>query len=149
FVAPPSSLGLHRVYFLTTGATCSSAELLINGMFPWLDVWQVGGTTCGKPYGFDEHTNCGTTYSIVALQDSNALHQGGFTDGLVPRCAAEDDLSHALGDPAEGFLAAALAARDTGQCPPAARGPQPGPGSVLSGGAPPRPLPALRPWVAH
>jgi hypothetical protein len=35
FVAPPSSLGLHRVYFLTTDETCSAAEMLINGMVPW------------------------------------------------------------------------------------------------------------------
>lgn len=144
-----SSLGLHRVYFLTTLATCSAAELLINGMRPWLDVWQVGGISCGKPYGFDEHTNCGTTYSIVAWQASNALHQGDYTDGLVPRCAAEDDLSHALGDPAEGLLAAALAARETGQCPPAAKGPLSAQGSLLGGGAPPRPSPAPRPSAAR
>jgi hypothetical protein len=149
FVAPPTSLSLHRVFFLTTAATCSAAEMLINGMIPWLDVWQVGETTCGKPYGFDEETNCGTTYSIVALKDSNALHQGDFTDGLVPRCHAEDDLSHALGDPAEGLLAAALTARETGQCPPAASGPSRGPGSLLGGWAPSRASPALRPWEAR
>ncbi|HEY1908912.1 MAG TPA: hypothetical protein VGG91_22910, partial [Myxococcaceae bacterium] len=130
-------------------ATCSAAEMLINGMIPWLDVWQVGGTTCGKPYGFDEETNCGTTYRIVALRDSNALHQGDYTDGLVPRCPAEDDLSHALGDPAEGLLAAALAARETGQCPPAARGASRSPGSLLSGEAPRHPSPVPRPWAAH
>jgi hypothetical protein len=149
FVARPHSLGLRRVYFLTSPQTCSASEMFINGMLPWLDVWQVGGVTCGKPYGYDPHTNCGTTYMIIAFEDSNALHEGGFTDGLVPRCAAEDDLSHALGNPAEGLLAAALAARDTGQCPPAARSPQPGPGAVLSGGAPPRPPPAQRPWGAR
>ena len=144
FVPPPSSLGLNRVYFLTTARTCSAAEMLINGMVPWLDVWQVGGTTCGKPYGFDEHTNCGTTYSIVAMQDSNALHHGDFVDGLVPRCAGQDDFSHALGDPAEGLFSAALAARETGQCPPAALAPQPGPGALLSGEAPRHRSPAAR-----
>lgn len=150
FVAPPSSLALDRVYFLTTGATCSAAELLINGMVPWIDVWQVGGTTCGKPYGFDQHTNCGTTYWIVAQQDSNALHRGDFEDGLVPRCAAQDDFSHALGDPAEGLFSAALAARETGQCPPAALAPPPGPGSLLGGAsAPRRPAPAPRPSAAR
>jgi carboxyl-terminal processing protease len=150
FVAPPSSLGLHRVYFLTTGATCSSAEMLINGMVPWLDVWQVGGTTCGKPYGFDEHTNCGTTYWIVALRDSNALHHGDFVDGLVPRCAGQDDFSHPLGDPAEGLFSAALAARETGQCPPAALAPPPGSEALLGGGsAPRRPSPAPRPSAAR
>jgi hypothetical protein len=150
FIAQPHSLGLQRVYVLTTAATCSVSEMLINGLLPWLDVWQVGGTTCGKPYGFDEETNCGTRYRIVTSQVSNALRQGGYADGLVPRCAAEDDLSHALGDPAEGLLAAALAARETGQCPPAAIAPPIGPRSVLSGAsAPPRPLPALRPSVAR
>jgi len=150
FVPQPHPLELHRVYFLTTAATCSAAEMLINGMSPWLDVWQVGATTCGKPYGFDEETNCGTTYFLVGWKDSNALHQGDFTDGLVPRCAAEDDLSHALGDPAEGLLAAALAARETGQCPPTAIAPHLAPGSLLSAEpASPRPSPAPRPWEAR
>ena len=150
FVSQGHSLGLHRVYFLTTLATCSAAELLINGMRPWLDVWQVGGITCGKPYGFDEHTNCGTKYSIVAWQASNALHQGDYTEGLVPRCPAADDLSHALGDPAEALLAAALTAREAGQCPPAALAPPGGSEALLRGAsAPRRAPPAARPSPAR
>jgi hypothetical protein len=146
FVDLPRSLGLHRVYFLTTPATCSAAELLINGLSPWLDVWQVGGVTCGKPYQYFQPINCGTQYSIVSAQASNALHQGNYADGLVPRCAAEDDLSHDLGDPAEGLLAAALTARETGQCPPAALAPQPASSYLLGGGsAPPPSSPAQGP----
>ena len=118
FVAPPRSLGLDRVYFLTTGATCSASEMLINGLVPFLDVGQVGGATCGKPYGFLVLTNCGTTYLIVVARVSNALHHGDYADGIAPQCAASDDLSHALGDPTEGLLAAALGLRETGQCPP-------------------------------
>src|SRR3546814_3627284 len=46
------------------------------------------------------------------------------TDTLFPyttlfrsRCSVADDFSHALGDPQEGLLSAALSYRDSGGCP--------------------------------
>jgi carboxyl-terminal processing protease len=112
------TLSLSRVFVLTTEATCSAAESLINGLRPYMTVVQVGTTTCGKPYGLDQPENCGTTYVLIAALESNSLHQADFADGLLPDCAAVDDLTHALGDPAEGMLAAALALRETRTCPP-------------------------------
>ena len=122
FAGAEHMLSLGRVYVLTTEETCSATEALINGLAPFVTVEQVGGVTCGKPYGFDLLSNCGTTYFLLSLQVSNAEHRGDYADGLVPGCRAMDDLSHALGDPAEEMLAAALAVRESGPCPPTSSG---------------------------
>ena len=80
----------------------------------------VGGTTCGKPYGFLPQDNCGTTYFAIQFQGVNQQGFGDYGDGFVPTCAVADDFGHALGDPAEARLAAALTLRSTGACPAAA-----------------------------
>jgi hypothetical protein len=94
-----------------------------------VQVIQIGATTCGKPYGFYPEDNCGTTYFSIQFGGTNQQGFGDYGDGFVPGgtgangvpgCAVADDLGHALGDPAEGLLAAALGYRANGTCPPAA-----------------------------
>ena len=46
-----NSLNLDKVYVLTTGATASASELVINGLSPYIDVVQIGTTTVGKNVG--------------------------------------------------------------------------------------------------
>ena len=123
-------LDLARVFVLTTTGTCSASESIINSLQGvGVQVIQVGGTTCGKPYGFYPQDNCGTTYFSIQFQGVNEAgfgdYAGGFTPGGTgnaspPGCAVSDDFGHELGDPAEAQLAAALAYRATGQCPPLA-----------------------------
>ena len=48
---------------------------------------------------------------------SNAKGFGDYADGMAPTCSVPDDLSRAIGDPAEGMLAAALKYRASGSCP--------------------------------
>jgi C-terminal processing protease CtpA/Prc len=113
-------LGLKRVTVLTTPDTCSASEAVINGLRGAdVQVDLIGGTTCGKPYGFLPTDNCGTTYFTIQFQGVNAKGFGDFADGFAPTCAVSDDMAHALGDPAEGMLAAALAYRATNACPAA------------------------------
>ncbi|PLC05721.1 peptidase [Variovorax sp. RO1] len=115
---PLPSLDLRRVYVLTGPDTCSASEAFINGLRGIdIDVVQIGGTTCGKPYGFYPQDNCGTTYFSVQFQGVNAKGFGDYPDGLAPTCAMPDDFGHALGDPAEARLAAALSHQVTGVCP--------------------------------
>ena len=46
-------LGLSRVFVLTSADTCSASEAIVNGLRgAGVTVHLVGGTTCGKPYGF-------------------------------------------------------------------------------------------------
>ncbi|MEE8397479.1 MAG: S41 family peptidase, partial [Desulfobacterales bacterium] len=130
-VALPS-LDLTRVYILTGWGTCSASESIINGLRGVdIEVIQIGSTTCGKPYGFYLFENCGTTYFSINFRGVNAKGFGDYTDGFsaentdpiegtpIPGCSVADDYTHALGDPAERRLAAALAYRTDGTCPEA------------------------------
>jgi C-terminal processing protease CtpA/Prc len=125
FSAQASALGVARVYVLTGQRTCSASELVVNGLKPFMNVVQVGDTTCGKPVGFLPTANCGTTFSAVNFESQNANGVGRYWDGLAPNCPVADDLDHALGDPAERLTATALAHVDTGACPAAAQREQP------------------------
>jgi len=119
---PLPTLNLTRIAVITGQDTCSASESIINSLQGvGFTVYQIGSTTCGKPYGFYPQDNCGTTYFSIEFQGVNAKGFGGYGDGfspantstsagtLVPGCSVADDFGHALGDPSEGRLAAALA----------------------------------------
>jgi carboxyl-terminal processing protease len=125
------TLGLARVYVLTTADTCSASESIINGLKgAGVTVNQVGVTTCGKPYGFYPEDNCGTTYFSIQFRGVNQLGFGDYPDGFsatrtaatgdpqanLPGCGAKDDLAHQLGDPNEEQLRVALTYRENGTC---------------------------------
>lgn len=109
-------LNLPRVFLLTTSRTCSASESIINGLSPFMQVITVGGTTCGKPYGFQQTDNCTTAYFASRFSGVNDLGQGGYTNGFSPTCSVPDDLDHALGDTAERQLASALYYAKNGTC---------------------------------
>lgn len=112
------NFGLKRVYVLTSATSCSSSEAFINGLRGAdVEVVQVGGTTCGKPYTFFVQQNCGVAYLPVMAKGVNAKGFGDYDEGLAPTCQVSDDLGHALGDASEGMLAAALHHRQHGSCP--------------------------------
>jgi carboxyl-terminal processing protease len=122
-------LNLPRVFVLTGAGTCSASESIINGLRgAGVQVIQIGATTCGKPYGFYPQENCGTTYFTIQFKGVNNAGFGDYADGFIPAgsgttannlpgCAVPDDFTKALGDPAEGRLAAALQYRTDGTCP--------------------------------
>ncbi len=127
---PLPYLGLSRVFVITGPGTCSASEAVINGLTGVnVQVIQIGSTTCGKPYGFYPQDNCGTTYFSIEFQGDNAQGFGDYPDGFAPQnstaptnavlpgCSVADDFAHALGDPAEGRLAAALGYRAGQACP--------------------------------
>ncbi|WP_396435368.1 S41 family peptidase [Limnohabitans sp.] len=106
---PIDFLGLNKIYALTTDQTCSASESIINGLRGIdVEVVQIGGTTCGKPYGFMPQDNCGLTFAAMEFKGVNDKNFGDFSRGFSPRCAVSDDLSFALGDPREGMLATAI-----------------------------------------
>jgi carboxyl-terminal processing protease len=128
------TLDLKRVYILSSNSTCSASEAIINGLRGAnIQVYLVGDTTCGKPYGFFPEENCGTTYYTIQLKGANAKNFGEYSDGFVPSptdnnetmvkgCRVQDDLNHLLGDESEALLAAALNLRATGVCSSQATG---------------------------
>ncbi len=125
------TLNLSRVFVLTGPSTCSASEAVMNGLQGVnVQVIQIGTTTCGKPYGFYPQDNCGTTYFSIEYQGVNAQGFGNYADGFspvnsvggvkgatLPGCQVADDFTHALGDPAEGRLAAALNYATSAACP--------------------------------
>ena len=124
------TLNLGRVFVLTTDNTCSASEAVINGLRgAGVDVIQVGGKTCGKPYGFYPQDNCGTTYYSIQFQGVNNAGFGDYADGFEPSnatdpigvkidgCAASDDYNHELGDANEELLGTALSYASNGTCP--------------------------------
>ena len=113
------TLNLSRVYVLAGADTCSASEAVVNGLRGvGVQVNLIGATTCGKPYGFYPQDNCGTTYFSIQFSGVNQLGLGDYADGFAPTCAAGDDFTHALGDPSEGQLAAALSYRANSRCAP-------------------------------
>ena len=115
--SPLPTLDLARVYVLTSGDTCSASEAIINGLRgAGIVVNLIGGTTCGKPYGFYPRDNCNTTYFAIQFRGVNNVGFGDYAEGFAPTCAVADDFSKALGDPAENQLEVALGLRNGGTC---------------------------------
>jgi carboxyl-terminal processing protease len=130
------TLNLDRVYIIVGPGTCSASESIINSLRGVnVQVYLIGSTTCGKPYGFYPTDNCGTTYFTIQFRGENAANFGDYTDGFspanqpapagtsVPGCSVADDFTHAMGDEDEARVAAARAFRaSNNQTCPAASG---------------------------
>lgn len=117
-----NSLGLNRVYVITTSSTASASELVINSLSPYIDVIQIGTNTTGKFQGsitlYDSEdfgrqgTNPNHTYAmqplVVTLANRDGV--GEFFNGLPPDIEQRefiDDLG-VLGEPDEPLLNLAL-----------------------------------------
>ena len=117
-----NNLNLSKVYVLTTNASASASELVINGLEPYIDVVQVGETTTGKfqasvtlydseDFG-KEGANKDHTYALqpLVLKSANASGKSDYVNGLPPDVSKKEDISNLgiLGDPNEPLLAAAI-----------------------------------------
>jgi C-terminal processing protease CtpA/Prc len=124
FQRQPQSVAPVRIAFITTSASASASELVINGMQPWLrdNLILVGSNTFGKPVGqiARDRSACDDRLRVVAFETKNADRQGGYYNGLagtVPRsCAAQDEIARPMGDPQEASTRAALDALAGASC---------------------------------
>lgn len=107
-VPPTFPLSLSRVVVLSTSSTCSASEMIINGLKPFIDVVQIGSTSCGKPYGSSPHEGCGKAMNALQFRFVNASGVGDYYEGIPADCAASDDTQYPLGDVQEEMLATAL-----------------------------------------
>lgn len=114
-------LGLERLFVLTGPGTASASELLVNGLRPFIPVHLVGGTTHGKPVGSYTFNYCDMAVVPITFRLVNSAGEGDYFEGLQPSCVIADDLEHALGDPDESRLTAALALMTGAPCPSEAR----------------------------
>lgn len=115
-----------RVAFITTSGTASASELVPNALAAYLgqSLAVVGGRTYGKPVGQTPFPlgSCQDQLYLISFQLQNKVGFGGYYDGLPDAagqfggasCAADDDLTHDLGDPAETSTRQALAFVDGG-----------------------------------
>lgn len=104
----PESLHTRRLVVLTTDSTCSASETIINGLRPFLPVYTVGSTTCGKPYMMQGIAFGDSTLYPVNARVLNSRGVADYTNGIPPDIKAADDLSRNLGDPQEELLHTAL-----------------------------------------
>ena len=118
FTSPDGALNLQRLVVITTRSSASSSELVINSLRPFIPVTIIGDTTYGKPVGQYGLRFCDKVLYPVAFSIKNANLEGDFFDGLPVDCAAGDDYTRQLGDPAEASLAEALTFIRTGVCSP-------------------------------
>lgn len=104
------SLGLDRVYFITTQATASASEALINGLEPYMDVYLIGGDTYGKPVGMNAYSTNDKRYVYVPVTFSleNANGVADYYDGLHVDVSARDGVTELFGSQQEASLYQAL-----------------------------------------
>lgn len=116
FTKPAASYPLSRLVVITTRSSASASELIINALKPFMPVIVVGDNSYGKPVGQYGFRVCERMLWPVAFTVQNARGQGDYYNGFPPDCRAADDLAHALGDPREASLAAALGWIANGSC---------------------------------
>ncbi len=122
YVSGLNGLHLSRVYILTTKATASASELVVNCLKPYIDVVQIGDITTGKNVGsitlYDSPTfgktnvNPNHKYAMqpIVLKIVNKDGFGDYTAGITPTTLLPenfDDLG-VIGDVNEPLLSAAI-----------------------------------------
>jgi carboxyl-terminal processing protease len=116
FVPQPQSVAPAKIAFITTRASASASEFVINGFIPYLgnNMAMVGANTFGKPVGQIalDRAACDDRLRVVAFSTRNAANSDAYYDGLaatVPvTCRAGDDFTRPLGDPQEASVRQAL-----------------------------------------
>ncbi|WP_029033745.1 S41 family peptidase [Salinimicrobium terrae] len=117
-----NSLGLGKIYFITTLRTASASELLINSLKPYIEVVQVGENTTGKFQAsttlYDSSNlrrsgaNPGHTYAVQPLiyKTLNANNVSDYWNGLPPDWEISENIRNlgVLGDAQEPLLALTL-----------------------------------------
>ena len=119
-----NSLGLSRVFVLTTGSTASASELILSGLDPYINIIQIGTNTSGKFEGsflvYDappplfrrSEASIGHRFVMLplVLRSVNAQGLTDYFDGFTPDIEIAEDVFNLgqLGDINEPLLAAAL-----------------------------------------
>jgi C-terminal processing protease CtpA/Prc len=122
FASGLNGLNLSKVYILTTKATASASELVVNCLKPYIDVVQIGDVTTGKNVGsitlYDSPTFAKTNVNpnhkyamqpiVLKIVDKNGF--GDYTSGITPTTLLPESLANlgVLGDVNEPLLNAAI-----------------------------------------
>jgi carboxyl-terminal processing protease len=122
FVGGLNSLQLPTVYILTTKATASASELVVNCLKPYINVIQIGDITTGKNVGsitlYDSPTFAKTNVNpnhkyamqpiVLKIVDKNGF--GDYTAGITPTMLLPENMNTLgiLGDVNEPLFNAAI-----------------------------------------
>ena len=122
FVAGLNGLQLTKVYILTTKASASASELVVNCLKPYINVVQIGDVTTGKNVGsitlYDSpnysKTNVNPTHKyamqpiVLKIVDKNGF--GDYTAGITPTTLLPENMNTLgiLGAVNEPLLSAAI-----------------------------------------
>jgi len=117
-----NSLNSTKIYILTTQATASASELIINGLKPYITIVQIGDTTIGKNVGsitlYDSPTftkkdvNTSHHYAMqpLVLKILNKNGSSDYAKGFTPDFQMKENPGNlgTLGDPSELYLNTAI-----------------------------------------
>ena len=114
-----NELTMPRVFFLTSKVSASASEAVISALIPYLgkdNVITIGDVTHGKPVGMSGRSYGINYYFLINFFVKNNANATTSFDGIPVTCAAEDDLTHLMGDTNEIMLKTALNYIETGVC---------------------------------
>ncbi|MDW7691002.1 S41 family peptidase [Flammeovirgaceae bacterium SG7u.111] len=107
---------ISSVYFIVTGSSASSSELVINGLKPYMNVYLVGETTYGKNVGSititdDDNSENNWALQPIVMKAYNSIGNSDYTAGFDPDIAVSENSELVpFGDTNDPMLGAALAA---------------------------------------
>ncbi|MCT4613653.1 MAG: S41 family peptidase [Marinifilaceae bacterium] len=108
-----SAFKFSKIYVITTSATASASELVINGLKPHMgeeNIVLIGSKTHGKPVGMYVFENEALNLAIVPITFSikNSNMEGDFFNGIPVNHEVKDDLTHDFGSENELCIAKAI-----------------------------------------
>jgi carboxyl-terminal processing protease len=114
-VAPPYSLSFTRIVFITSRATASASECVMNSLKPYMNVISVGDTTDGKPAGMDGYVlDNKYIFAAINFKIVNKNDEGDYFDGILPNSLADDDITRDFDNREEKCLKDAISYLETG-----------------------------------
>ena len=117
---PINTVNITKLYVITSDNTASASELLINGLKPYLQVFNVGINTAGKYVGsftikdWDDkgvvNPNNNWAMQPIVVKIANSEGVTDYINGLIPDFSAEEDFVNLMpfGDQNETLLKVVL-----------------------------------------
>lgn len=109
------NLKISRLFFITSRGSASSSELMINCLFPYLDMVLIGDNTYGKPVGafplsgfYKPLSENNIELVPITFAIANAEGKASYYEGFPVDFPVADDPSKNWGDPEEARLKATL-----------------------------------------
>ena len=103
-----NSLNLERLIVITTKASASASESLINGLKPYINVILIGDDTYGKPVGMYAKIYEDYVFVPICFKITNVNDEGDYYDGITVNAYVDDNLSKQFGDLEEDCLKEAI-----------------------------------------